>query len=613
MSIASELESAFALWSRVEPAVQQWLQWDPNSQTRAEVQQMLDDALKKGKDKMTPALTLLASRLLNRVQFGTAGLRALMAAGYSCLNDLVIIQATQGLAKYILSHYSAAEAKHRGLVVGYDARHNSRKWAELTAAIAMDMGIGVHLFSRLTCTPMVPFAVLELHALAGVMITASHNPKDDNGYKVYWTNGAQIIPPHDTGIAAYIEANLKPSKNYVFDPAHPLHRDPTVHCTAKYMSEIERRYCYEKKANLESKTKVIFTPMHGVGDYWTGLAFKAFGLPPYIPTREQIDPDPEFPTVKFPNPEEGKGALALSIKTAEASGSNLILANDPDADRLAVAERDPTTGQWTIFNGNQIAALFADWIWLNYVKRHPNDRGQPFMLASTVSSKFLAAMARKEGFEFHDTLTGFKWMGNVAADLINKGHTFLFAYEVEIGFLHGDLSLDKDGVRMAAIFAEMANQVYLRGTTLVKHLQALYEKYGFFEMNTSYFFCYSREGFQRIFDRLRTLNNGSYVTSCGPFKITSVRDVTRGLDTGRPDGKSVLPKDPNSQMLTFYFENGAVATMRNSGTEPKLKYYVEFAAPTQEQARRTVDEMTHALIDKFIQPQINQLAPKKAD
>jgi len=336
-------------------------------------------------------------------------------------------------------------------------------------------------------------------------------------------------------------------------------------------------------------------------------------LPPYIPTKDQIDPDPEFPTVKFPNPEEGKGALALSMKTAEASGSNLILANDPDADRLAVAERDPTTGQWTIFNGNQIAALFADWVWLNYVKRHPNDRVKPFMLASTVSSKFLAAMARKEGFEFHDTLTGFKWMGNVAADLISKGHTFLFAYEVEIGFLHGDLSLDKDGVRMAAIFAEMANQIYLRGTTLVKHLQSLYEKYGFFEMNTSYFFCYSREGFQRIFDRLRTLNNGNYVTSCGPFKVVSVRDVTRGLDTGRPDGKSVLPKDPNSQMLTFYFENGGFATMRNSGTEPKLKYYVEFSAPTQEQARRTVEEMTRALIDEFIQPQVNQLPPRKAD
>jgi len=234
------------------------------------------------------------------------------------------------------------------------------------------------------------------------------------------------------------------------------------------------------------------------------------------------------------------------------------------------------------------------------------------MLASTVSSKFLKAMADKEGFTFVDTLTGFKWMGNVAVDMIHQGYTFLFAYEVEIGFLVGDLSFDKDGVRTVAIFAELANYHNRRGVTLFSHLQSLYKKYGFFEMNTSYFFCYSQETFKKIFDRLRTCNNGKYVDHAGAYKIVSVRDIPMGYDSSKPDGRSTLPQMTDSYMMTFYFENGGVATLRNSGTEPKLKYYVECHDDTQEKARKKVDDMTAAIIADLMQPDVNGLV-KKSD
>jgi phosphomannomutase len=217
--------------------------------------------------------------------------------------------------------------------------------------------------------------------------------------------------------------------------------------------------------------------MHGVGGQSVERAFDAFGLPPVIVVREQHDPDPDFTTIEFPNPEEGKGcSLRLAMATAEREGAPVILANDPDADRLAVAERQ-RDGEWRILDGNEIALLLADWLWRNYTERHPDaDRSKIVMINSTVSSKILAAMAEKEGFHYRETLSGFKWLGNLADELIRAGYTFLFAYEVEIGFMIGDMSLDTDGVRAAPVFVEMANHLYEQGLTLSEQLDNLYHK-----------------------------------------------------------------------------------------------------------------------------------------
>jgi len=342
-------------------------------------------------------------------------------------------------------------------------------------------------------------------------------------------------------------------------------------------------------------------------------AFNAFSLPPFIPVKEQIDPDPEFPTVDFPNPEEGKGAFTLAMKTADKENIRIILATDPDSDRLAIAEKDQKTNEWRIFTGNQIGILFADYIWTHYRKQNPNaDPSKCMMAASTVSSKMVKAMAKKEGFQFVGTLSGFKWMGNVAADFEARGHKFLFAYEVEIGFLIGNLSLDKDGIRAAVMFYEMANQLFLQGKTLSDQLQILSKKYGYFQMNTSYFFSTNPDVTAAIFHRMRTMNNGKYADKCGNFKISTVRDISLGYDNSKPNNVSVLPKLTDQHMITFRFENGCVATLRFSGTEPKLKYYIECCSEeSEEKARKLVDEMTAVIIKEFLQPEANKLIPKK--
>ncbi|MCL4141056.1 UNVERIFIED_CONTAM: hypothetical protein GTU68_016705 [Idotea baltica] len=277
--------------------------------------------------------------MLSRLLFGTAGLRGRMGAGYACMNDLVIIQTSQGLGKYLVS--VCPEAKTNGIVIGYDSRHNSHRFARLAASAFLMCGIPVYLLGKICPTPFVPFTVMQFKASAGVMVTASHNPKEDNGYKVYWNNGAQIIPPHDTGIQQSIEDNLKPFDG-VWDiekaETSPKLSDPIEEISQKYFAALSSSML-DKDMNFETPLSFTVTAMHGVGHDYMVKAFEVCKFKPLIPVKEQMVPDPEFPTVKFPNPEEGKSALDLSFKTANQHNCSIILANDPDADRLAVAEK----------------------------------------------------------------------------------------------------------------------------------------------------------------------------------------------------------------------------------------------------------------------------------
>ena len=550
----------------------------------------------------------LETRLTTRLVFGTAGLRARMDVGYNCINVLTVLQTTQG----VLASMNE-EQRRKGAVVGYDARHQSREFAETVASVLMEHGVRVCMYGRVVATPMVPFAVKNLKCGVGIMITASHNPKEDNGYKLYWENGAQIIPPVDEIIANNILLHLKPEMNYVFNANHPFLKNPIEEMEALYY-EHSLRHCFHRSENPYSNVKIAFTAMHGVGYYWTKKAFSTFGLPDLVPVLSQVEPDPDFPTVLFPNPEEGKGALQHAIITALKENCSLILANDPDADRLAVAER--IGDEFRVFSGNEIACLFADWIFQNHKRLHPNQSFEKcVMLASTVSSKFLASMARIEGFTFVDTLTGFKWMGNVAQQMEARGYTFLFAYEVEIGFLVGNNSYDKDGVRTAAIFAEMANQLYKSGKSCAQHLDDLYKRYGYFAMNTSYFICNDPKILETIFENLRTGNNGDYLRVVDEnWVVKDIRDISTGKDTRQSDGNSILPKISNSHMITYWFSNGTTITFRNSGTEPKLKYYVEACHPnSMQEARELVDEITPKILHKFLQPEIFGLIPARKE
>ncbi|XP_033631930.1 glucose 1,6-bisphosphate synthase-like isoform X1 [Asterias rubens] len=585
--------------------IQQWLEWDKNMSTRQEVTELVSNHCVKE----------LHDRFDVRVAFGTAGLRAGMEAGPARINDLTIIQTSQGLLRYVES--MNPECKSQGIVIGYDARHCSRRFADLTAAIFLNAGVRVFLFSKIVPTPFVAYAIKRYKAATGVMVTPSHNPKGDNGYKVYWENGAQIISPHDKGIASSIESNLEPWKSSwdtSLVESNPLKTDPLDDIMEAYLADLQNKI-YDRDLNTNCPVRITYTAMHGVGTAFVKKSFDAVGLPPLIDVVEQVDPDPDFPTVKYPNPEEGKSALDLAIRTANANTSNVIFANDPDADRFALAEKQPNDN-WKIFTGNELGAVLGWWQWVCYMKNNPQctDGKDVYMLASTVSSKILSTISLKEGFQFEETLTGFKWMGNKADELIKQGKTVLFAFEEAIGFMCGTDVLDKDGVSAATMAGQLAAFLTSTSTTFTEKLQEIYQTYGFHCSNNSYYLCMNPATMTNIFNRIRAYDDGQYPSSCGSFQITGIRDLTTGFDSNQPDNKAVLPVSSSSQMITFNFANGCVATLRASGTEPKIKYYTEICtepAGDQEAAKKELQRLVDSIVDLWLQPEINQLVPKE--
>ncbi|XP_040003225.1 phosphoglucomutase-2 [Xiphias gladius] len=605
--------SALAGDTELDQAVKQWLQHDRNLKTMS----MVQDLVKEG------AVEALKKYFSSRMEFGTAGLRAAMGPGISCMNDLTIIQTTQGFCHYL--EESFGNLKERGVVIGYDARAHppsggsSKHFASLAAAVFISRGVPVHLFSDITPTPFVPFTVSQLGLCAGIMVTASHNPKQDNGYKVYWENGAQIVSPHDQGISKAIEENLEPwPESWDAEEAlkSPLLKDPYQDIHTHYFKAIQR-HCHHRDINKSSEVKIVHTSVHGVGHAFVQSAFKAFDLHPPYAVEEQKDPDPEFPTVKYPNPEEGEGVLTLSFALAEREGATVVLANDPDADRLAIAEKQGS-GQWRVFSGNELGALLGWWMFRCWKQQNSDAAAVKnlYMLSSTVSSKILRAIALKEGFHFEETLTGFKWMGNRARELLDQGKTVLFAFEEAIGYMCSPSVLDKDGVSAAAIAGEMISFLATKNTSLSQQLTTVYEEYGYHISKNSYFICHDQSVIRSLFERLR--NHGgqkdSYPTKCGPFSISAVRDLTTGYDSNQPDKKAVLPTSSSSQMITFTFSNGGVATMRTSGTEPKIKYYTELcAAPGNSDVahlKKELDDLVDAIVENFFEPQKNKLQPK---
>ncbi|XP_023812285.1 phosphoglucomutase-2 [Oryzias latipes] len=599
--------------TKLDQAVQLWLQYDKNPKTVKMVKDLLQDG----------AVEALKKCFSSRMEFGTAGLRAAMGPGTSCMNDLTIIQTTQGFCCYLEQTFG--DLKERGVVIGYDARAHppsggsSKRFASLAAAVFTSRGVPVHLFSDITPTPFVPFTVSHLSLCAGIMITASHNPKQDNGYKVYWENGAQIVSPHDKGISKAIEGNLEPwpeSWNAEEALKSPLLKDPYQDVHTQYFKAIQK-LCHYRDINKSSKVKIVHTSVHGVGHSFVQSAFKAFDLPPPYAVEEQKDPDPEFPTVKYPNPEEGEGVLTLSFALAEKEGASVVLANDPDADRLAVAEKQES-GLWRVFSGNELGALLGWWLFSCWKQQNPDAAvlKKIYMLSSTVSSKILRAIALKEGFHFEETLTGFKWMGNRAKDLIDQGNTVLFAFEEAIGYMCCKSVLDKDGVSAAAIAGEMVSFLATKNKSLSQKLSAIYEEYGYHISKNSYFICHDQKVIHSLFERLRNFSGkpDSYPTECGRFCISAVRDLTTGYDSNQPDNKAVLPTSRSSQMITFTFSNGCVATMRTSGTEPKIKYYTELcAAPGNSDVthlKKELDDLVEAIIENFFEPTKNKLQPK---
>jgi phosphomannomutase len=616
-----------------------------------------------------------------RIGFGTAGLRAAMVPGPLGMNDLTVVQAAQGLARYCLSRQQKREAeaaagsdesdpsskkmKHRrpSAVVGYDHRANallglsSLQFALLTTLVFLEAGLECILLDGYVATPLVPCCMQQTRSTLGIMITASHNPKEDAGYKVYWrseeddddTGGyaCQIRSPLDKDIASCILENLDPwidygarlrdrRQSYGDDPCAGLsHPARTKELIDRYFDAIRtsglvtgqastRKLGIQAIASSSSPPSPSFcyTAMHGVGHAFALRAFETFGLPPFVSVPSQQEPDPDFSTVPFPNPEE-RGALDLAKEYAAANGCDVVLANDPDADRLAVAERNSSTGAWTVFTGDQIGTMLGHWLWQQVrigdatpataanggtTKRPPS---QVAMLASTVSSRMLAEIARVEGFHFEDTLTGFKWIGSRAAQLRCQGYRSLFCYEEAIGFCCGDVIFDKDGLSAMGVLCELAMDVYSRGLTLSRHLQSLYDKYGEFVSNNGYYFVPDVSVVSMLLDQATNHGRFDKLQSVGPYKVNRIRYLGEpGYDSSTPDRLPTLPTSRSSPLLTLWFENGCVAQMRGSGTEPKFKYYIELRGKPgvpRAQVEEDLNAMSSLVLCELLRPDENGL------
>lgn len=586
--------------AELQKRIDEWLEWDKDPETREEITQLVK----------SENWAELRGRLCRRIAFGTAGLRGNMKAGFFCMNNLTIQQTSQGLAVSVKE--LIPDCLTKAVVIGYDGRHHSKEFAAITAHVFATAGFtNIQLYSHLVPTPFVPYGVNYFHGCVGVMVTASHNPKQDNGYKVYWDNGCQIISPIDSTIAQNITKNLVPWALCDSATLAAAVKDPLAAVSESYYATAAAALCRSAQANAAMAAKgaapqIVYTAMHGVGARYVAAMFERFGLAPYVGVEAQLEPDAEFPTVAFPNPEEGRKTLKLGLEKADAVGARLLIATDPDADRLAVAEKSGPGGEWRIFTGDQIGAILAGWMWQTWRERHADVAPEKcVMITTAVSSKFLPALARKEGVTFEETLTGFKWIGTVAARHIANGMHFIYGYEEAIGYLLGDMSLDKDGVRTAAFFGELYYHLTAQGRTLSDYLAELYQKYGYFQTRNSYFFCYDPALIVEIFDRIRA----NYPKKIGRWDVAHVRDLTAGFDDSQPENKPILPVSKSTQMITFTFANGCTATLRGSGTEPKLKYYIEYsgAYEKREEIGKELLEMVEAIIQQCLEPEKNGL------
>lgn len=607
----------------IQQLVSTWLEIDVNPTTRSQISELYDYFIKNNNDSDT--FNKLQELLNKRMVFGTAGLRARMEAGYNRMNDVTVLQASQGLAAYIKSINQNNELT---VVIGHDHRFNSKRFAELAIVAFLTKGFKVYYIGDQNCaTPMVPFAIDKFSLLCGIMITASHNPKDDNGYKVYWSNGCQIIPPTDSNIQASILNNLDPqinkawdTKKYMEDAASSSSSSPSklIYCYDEVIKSYNDHLLKVLNPNkLNADFKFVYTPMHGVGFKFVNQLIKSFT--PNVEenfhfVKEQIDSDPAFPTVKFPNPEE-KGALDLAIKTADELNISLIVANDPDADRFTAAFK--SNDKWVQLSGNELGILFTDYV-INQCISNGDDLSKIYILNSTVSSQMIKSIANSEGFNFKDTLTGFKWIGNKAIELELSSYTVPFAYEEAIGFMFPTVH-DKDGISALVVFLQLYNKLINDGLNAIEKLEQLYAKYGYFKQCNGYYITPKPEIMNDIFNNIIRKKNWNsklnYPSNLGVYKVTYWRDLTIGFQSDTIDGKPELYIDPNSQMITCKLttenENEIIQfTARGSGTEPKLKVYIEAKAGDEKRSQFLANDVWKTLRDEWFCPTQHGLVEK---
>ncbi|MBM5064981.1 phospho-sugar mutase [Vibrio parahaemolyticus] len=554
--------------------ITQWLARDPDPKTREELQHLVD----------TNNEQELSDRFGSRLAFGTAGLRGKVGAGPNRMNRLVIQETATGLGHYLLEQVQ--DAASRGVVIGYDGRPDSKQFAHDTASVLTALGIKVYLTYQVAATPIVAFGVRTMNAAAAVVVTASHNPPEYNGFKVYWENGAQIIPPHDSGIAAKIdEATTKPLPLMSLDDAKQ--QDLLVWLEDDYYQTYRKTMNENALLTPDNNTdiSIAYTAMHGVGAEMAETLLADAGFKKVVSVAEQREPDGTFPTVNFPNPEEA-GAMDMVMALGKSVDADIACANDPDADRFAVAVKRPD-GEYQMLTGDQVGSLFGDYL----LEQQPNS-----LVGNTiVSSRLLSSIAKAYGAEYYQTLTGFKWLTNVAMSQETEQHPFLFAYEEALGYTVGNKVWDKDGLSAIVAFSQLTGKLKAQGKTLWDKLEALYRQHGFY-FNAQRSIALDPNS-PPIGDKLRA-NPPSEIAG---KKVSVTEDLKTSVRTFE-DGSEETINLPASDVLIYHLEDKSRVIVRPSGTEPKLKCYYEVisdfpADMSYEQAQQTAEAKMNALID----------------
>ncbi|WIG70442.1 phospho-sugar mutase [Photobacterium damselae] len=558
--------------------ISRWLDRDPDPKTRLELEELV----------AAHNIAELDERFRGRLEFGTAGLRGVVGAGPNRMNRLVIQETATGLGHYLIQ--TIDNAKEKGVVIGYDGRPDSKQFAHDAAGMLTALGIKVYLTYKVAPTPVVAFGVHHLGTAAAIVVTASHNPPEYNGFKVYWENGAQIIPPHDSGIASEIDKAAA---------MHLPHADLIQAEQQGLLIWLDDEYYQDYRAAqnhnplLQNHTKpegiaIAYTAMHGVGAEMAETLLKDAGFEQVHSVAAQREPDGAFPTVKFPNPEEA-GAMDMVIAEAQKYNAVLACANDPDADRFAVAVRTED-GNYKMLTGDQVGILFGHYL-LNHA---PSD--ERLVGNTIVSSSLLAKIAKAADATFYQTLTGFKWLTNVAMQKQTDQNKFLFAYEEALGYTIGRTVWDKDGLSALVAFAQLTAELAAQGLTVWDRLESIYREHGLY-INAQRSLALDPTS-PPVGDTLRQ-NPPSEIAG---LAVEVIDDLKVSLKTF-VDGTVEAIDLPSSDVLIYHLAGGVRVVVRPSGTEPKLKCYYEVIEPmthedslyhSQQRAQQAMDD----LIDK---------------
>ena len=526
-----------------------------------------------------------ALRFSAPMDFGTAGLRSTMCVGIGSMNRLTVAQTTKGLAALI----KKSGGESRGVVIAYDSRNNSRAFARVSAEVLAAAGIRVYIFDDLRPTPELSFALRHLGAIAGINITASHNPKEYNGYKAYWEDGAQLAPEQ----AAIVKAET--AKFDVLDIGGRMDYDEALEkgLITELTAEFDEIYLSAVMATAVSPAavaevadslRVVYTPLHGAGCRLVPEIFSRLGLKHLYTVAEQMAPNGDFPTVKKPNPEHAE-AFALGITLADRVGSDLVIATDPDADRVGVMARNGN-GKFETISGNQMGALLLDYI-IRKKKALGTLPEKPYCVKSIVSTDMASRIADVHGIRLHDVLTGFKFIGEVIKnyEAENNAEGFLLGFEESYGYLGGAYARDKDAVEASMLILEMTADYQKRGMTLIDALNALYETYGLYAEGVVDIYMEGLDGIEKrrlLMENLRKMPPKSFAG----YAVASIGDYAEGYFTDLSSGKKSATNLPSSDVLYYVLENEDKIIVRPSGTEPKVKMY--FLAHGEESAALAV-------------------------